>query len=416
MRRIILISILFLSCHCMGSSLFGQFPELEAYVQEAAQNNSGLRSTHDQYLAALESVPGTGTLPNPEISFGYFISPVETRVGPQQFRFSAMQMFPWFGTLSSREKVSEQMAKAKFETFIAERNQLALEVKTIWFGLYELEHSIKITEQHLEILHSFEQLATTRSEQGKGSMVDILRIQMETAKVENDLKFLKDKREIMIADFNRVLGRESNQSLTVRDTLPPAQLSWIKSQLQDSILSKNPGLKRFQRQSDAMALSGESVRKSGLPSFGVGINYIATGPRQGTTVEGNGRDAFLPMISLSLPIYREKYNSRTTEAELLQQSYESAEEDLANRLQVQMESVWREYEDAKRRDTLYSEQLEKAKQTQEILILGYTTSGKDFEEILRVQRMILDYEAQRVRAIRDQYIKIAQLEMLSGKY
>ena len=416
MRQLLLIYTLLLFSAVVKPDLYGQFPELDAYVQEASQNNSGLKSAHDRYLAALESVPGTGTLPNPEISFGYFISPVETRVGPQQFRFSAMQMFPWFGTLSSREKVAEQIAKTKFETFITGRNQLALEVKNNWFRLYEVEHSLKIKTQHLKILQSIEQLALTRSEQGKGSMVDILRIQMEMARLENELTLLEDKRKVFTADFNRALGREQNQPVTVRDSLPSPQLPWNSAQLQDSILGSNPDLKRLQLQSAAMALTVESVRKSGLPTFGVGINYIATGSRQGVSVEGNGKDAFLPMVSLTLPIYREKYNSRKSEAELLQRSYERAEEDLGNRLTFELTSTWLEFEDAKRREILYYGQLEKAYQAKDILLQRYTTSGTEFEEILRVERMILDFELERVKAVRDQYLKIAKLEMLAGNY
>ena len=72
---------------------------IDRYLVLAAENNPGLRSRFNAYMAALETVPQAGALPDPQLAFAYFIRPVETRLGPQEFRISASQMFPWFGTL-----------------------------------------------------------------------------------------------------------------------------------------------------------------------------------------------------------------------------------------------------------------------------------------------------------------------------
>ena len=92
--------------------------QLEEYLVIAAENNPGLRVKFNEYMAALEVAPQVKALPDPQAAFAYFISPVETRVGPQQFRFSASQMFPWFGTLQIQENVANQVAKAKYEVFL----------------------------------------------------------------------------------------------------------------------------------------------------------------------------------------------------------------------------------------------------------------------------------------------------------
>ena len=95
------------------SSLLSAQQELESYLQMAAENNPGLKAKFNSYMAALEVAPQVKALPDPTIAFGYFISPVQTRVGPQQFKISASQMFPWFGTLEAKENVAVQQAKAQ---------------------------------------------------------------------------------------------------------------------------------------------------------------------------------------------------------------------------------------------------------------------------------------------------------------
>lgn len=401
---------------CFNQAVTGQIPELEQYVAEAAENNPGLKSSFLQYQAALEKVPQVGSLPDPEVSFGYFISPVETRVGPQQARISAMQMFPWFGTLSSREEVATAMAKAKFEAFNATRNQLSFEVKKVWFQLYELEHSIKISELNLDILRSYEQLATTRSETGKGSLVDILRIQLEISELENQIQLLKDRRNPLRIDFNRILNREPLEEIIVRDSLPSAGLLMSQSETMDSIKTGNPILISLRYKQEAMLHSKEVAKKEGLPSFGAGLNYISVNKRDQVEVERNGRDAVLPMITVRVPIYQKKYKAKQREADFLRQSFQQSGEDFEYRLLANLEAVWVEWEDAKRREILYEDQELKANQAQDILVRSYSTGGKDFEEILRIQRMILKYQLETVRSIRDQYISLAHLEMLYGKY
>ena len=51
----------------------------------------------------------------------------------------------------------------------------------------------------------------------------------------------------------------------------------------------------------------------------------------------------------------------------------------------------------------------------EILITGYSTAGKDFEELLRMERMILKYSLELEKARADQNTAVAYLNYLMGK-
>ena len=86
------------------SAILSAQQELESYLLVAAAHNPGLKAKFNDYMASLELAPQVKALPDPTVSFGYFISPVETRVGPQQFKISASQMFPWFGSRRAKER------------------------------------------------------------------------------------------------------------------------------------------------------------------------------------------------------------------------------------------------------------------------------------------------------------------------
>ena len=90
---------------------------LEDYFQIATENNPSLQAQYKDFEAALQKVSQVSSLPDPTFSFGYFISPVETRVGPQRAKFSLSQMFPWFGTLEAQSDAASLMADANIRPF-----------------------------------------------------------------------------------------------------------------------------------------------------------------------------------------------------------------------------------------------------------------------------------------------------------
>ena len=101
-----------------------QAQTLEDHLQTAAENNPEIQAYFYEYLAALEKVPQVGTLPDPELSLGLFIRPMERFMGNQHADLQLMQMFPWFGTLRIQKDEASKMALASYEAFRSVRNQL----------------------------------------------------------------------------------------------------------------------------------------------------------------------------------------------------------------------------------------------------------------------------------------------------
>lgn len=389
---------------------------LDEYMEEAGRNNPELRYHYDQYLAALQRIPQVGALPDPEAGFGYFLSPVETRVGPQRLRLSAMQMFPWFGTLSARKDVAAMEAKAKHATFEAVRNALYFRLRKVWYQLADLQEAIQLSQQHLEILRSYERLALQRFENGRGTMVDVLRIQVEQKELENAIATLEDKQRPLVAAFNEVLNREPESLVVLPDTIvgPPFNIS--KTGVMDSIRSGNEHLKAIAWQREAADQALEVARLDGKPTFGLGLNYIMTGARSDVELPDNGKDVLLPMVSVRIPLYRAKYRAKQEEAKLRRSALDNLAAAKTNALASDLESNWVAIEDADRRIRHYEAQQVITAQAQAILVQTYTTGGKDFEEILRFERKLLDFELKVIHAVRDRSIAIAKIDLLYGRF
>ncbi|MEJ2004016.1 MAG: TolC family protein [Cyclobacteriaceae bacterium] len=201
------------------SPLVGTGQTLEEYFREAAENNPGLSAGYLEFEAALEQVEEAKSLPNTNISFGYFISPVETRVGPQQARFSLSQMFPWFGSLDAQGNAAALSAESAYQDFLQERNFLYYKVASAYYPIYELEKLLGIEQANLEILESYKSMANRQFANGRGAMVDVLRVDLQINDARTEIKLLEEKRRPLQTAFNRLLNRPDSMPVEVRDTL-----------------------------------------------------------------------------------------------------------------------------------------------------------------------------------------------------
>lgn len=444
---------------------------LDDYLKKAAENNPGLRSKFYSYQASLEKINQVGSLPDPQLSFGYFIEPMERYMGNQVADISLMQMFPWFGTLEAAEEEAALMAKAKYEAFNDAKSMLFFEVKSTWYELYLLQEEIKITEENLEILQTLEKLAinrlrsggtsqtgsskssTMKSEQpsassnGMGgmsmssqspttisstqkqsmssmgnsmntmstdnSMIDVLRVHLEINELQNKLELIHDSMKPLIVRFNYLLNRSEDEFVNIPDTLQPSQLPGKDNELANNIRSLNPMIRMLQKEEEAFIAQEEMNRKMGYPMIGLGLQYSIFQQRPGSMMEPN--NMVMPMATISIPLWRGKYDGAIEESKIRQKEISQLRLETGNQLISSYENVIKNFNDAERRVTLYQKQRDIAQQTLDLLIVQYSTSGTQFEELLRIQQQLFDYQLKSIKAVVDQNLSVAMIDRLIGR-
>ena len=413
MKTIITIIILSISTVAMFSQ-----DKLPEYLNTAAENNPGLKVKFNQYMSALQKAPQVGTLPDPQVTFGYFIMPVETRVGPQQFKMSAQQFFPWFGKLKANRNSADELAKAKYELFEDAKLKLFYDVKSAYYKLYFTSKAINITNENLVILESFKNLALIKVEAGLTSAVDELRIEMEIADLENQLALLRDKYFVESVAFNKLLNVDSNSDIQIPSELGEIPLEYSRQAVLDSIQSKNHQLTSIDFELSAMQQKEIAARKSGAPNFTIGIDYTIVGKLDNPSLDAsiNGKDVLLfPKIGVSIPIFRKKYNAMIKEAVILQEIARDKKIDKSNILETIFENVFKDYRDSERRVELYKKQTELANRAMRMLQTHYTANHINFEEILRMENRLLKYKLELEKARTDKNTAKAFILYLMGQ-
>jgi outer membrane protein TolC len=152
----------------------------------------------------------------------------------------------------------------------------------------------------------------------------------------------------------------------------------------------------------------------GRPMIGVGLTYMVLRPRMDEVMNApmGGDNMFMPMVTVSLPIYRKKNNGQRREAELLQQSAKQYQEAAKLDLFNELENSLYEYESNTKRLSLFHDQLEITKQAIRLMITSYSTGGSSMEEILRQRQSMLLYQQQQISAITEQHVTVSTIQKL----
>lgn len=436
---------------------------LEEYLMIAAENNPELKAKFLEYNASLQKIDQVGALPDPELSFGFVIMTGEPYFHEKVAEISIMQMFPWFGSLGAAKNEAALMAKAKYEQFNEAKSNLFMKIKKSWYELYLIEKEMEFVEENKKILKNIEQISldrfktgttgkidsfpefsasTGRTESNPGTndgmnmgggaapgisemsmpqmtqnsmdsmstggsgMIDILRIKIEMNELESRMLFLRDKKQSLISEFNSLLNRPPDEEITINAKLKPAELAESFEKMNETVKQDNFMLKMVEKEMDATLAMEKMNKKMGLPMIGLGLQYDTVMSKP---------DMFMPMITLSIPLWRSKYNAFVKESQIMLQSLSHQKISISNALSVMLKVSENNYNDAVRRLNLYREQTILAKQSLDLLIINYSVAGGKFEEVLSMQRKLLEYRLKEITAIVDSNIAVAEIHQLMGK-
>ena len=383
---------------------------LDDLMEKAVAENLELKVLEQEYLAAFEKAPQVSQLPDPEVGVGAFPLPVETRLGAQTARLSATQMFPWFGTLDSKADLENAKAKALYERIGTEQLNLFYELKTAYFRLYEMEQSQAIIQRNITLFEALERLALSKVESGKATAADVLRVQLKIEELQQELEILEAAKTNPTATINQLLNRPLETPITTTDSLSFALLSFDKDTLTKNIRENHPMLRMFELQQEVSRNAISLNELDGKPSFGVGMDYIMVNQRSDANPANNGRDILQLRASVKIPLYREKYSAKQAEENLKIAALENKKADVLSLFNATIEKAYADHQAAQLKMDLYEKQIDITQAAINILESEYSSKGNNFDELLRLEKELIDYDLKMLKAIVQSHIAKSNIE------
>jgi cobalt-zinc-cadmium efflux system outer membrane protein len=389
---------------------------LEDYLREAALNNAGLKGAFEQWKAAVGRVEQAGSLPDPRFTYGYFIREVETRVGAQRHKFGLSQVFPWSGKIEARRDAAAAEAKGARKRYEAAKLKLFFEVKEAFHEYAYLARAVEIANENLELVKHFEEVARAKYVAAAASHPDVIRAQVELARLEDRLRSLERLREPIAARLNSILNRKDSAMLPWPERGEFRAAKVERKQMLESLRAWNPELQGLSFEVQSAKSRLKLAEKESYPDIGVGLDWIETDEALARGTRDSGKDPIVLMFTLNLPVWRESYEAAEIEARARMRMASQQRIEAENSLVARAERVLYDFEDSVRKARLYGDVLvPKAEELLSASEVAYKAGSVSFLSLTDAERMLLEYELLYERSVTDHGQRLAELEMLAGR-
>tara|TARA_R100000306_G_scaffold17007_1_gene21084 strand:+ start:1132 stop:2343 length:1212 start_codon:yes stop_codon:yes gene_type:complete len=402
MRYIILIALVFFAFAEVNAQ------DLASYIQEAEKNNPEIQAFELRYNIAEEKVNEVNSLPNTEFNFGVMAIAPEMDMPMEQFSASVMQMLPWFGTISARENYASSIAEAQYVDIAIAKRKLSLSVSQSYYKLYAIRAKQLILDENIELLQTYERLALTSLEVGKASAVDVLRLQIRQNELVQQKEVLEQGFQAEQTLFNNLLNREENMSV---DVVEEMMIPDVDPLVLNENLQINPELIKYDKLYESVEQSELLNQKESGPMVGFGVQYI--NQKNSPMITSSFKDMVMPMLSISIPIFNNKYKSVTRQNELKQLEIKFQKEDRLNKLETLLAQGLYNRNATRIKFNVQTDNLKQAIDAEEILMKNYETGTIDFNDVLDVQELQLKFQINLIDSIKEYFTEYALINYLT---
>ena len=373
---------------------------LAVYIAEAIRNNPALMSEYQAYQAQMANAQGAGVLSDPQLSVGLFPQAIHHVNGKQLATITIMQMFPWFGTLKAGREQMEYKAQEAYQKFREKSLSTAFNVEKQWYSILATQEKVKAVKQKRALLNDIKKVAIylyknyTAGRDTK--MSDQLRLDAEEERLKEQTESLETQLTLQKQQFNITLHRRPNAALSLPDSIPLRQMptfNWTE------IERNNPKLAQYSAIQKAFKSQEEQARAKGMPMIGVGLQYMLNGKVDMPMMPNmNGKDMVMPMVSVTIPIYRKKITSAIHSAQLMERSAAYNYQSQLDALQSTYLSIEQRADDIKRKLKLYESEVSLLNRTLELMQKEYATGATSLTDILQTTRESIDYDLLKAEA------------------
>lgn len=383
---------------------------LAPLLETVRARNPDLHALDEERAAALDRAVAAGSMPHPSLGFAVRMLPLDTLSFNDDMmtmkEVMVRQEFPWFG----KRDLAREAAGKNADIAEAQRasQMLALEEITVsaYANLWLASASVEVVEGQREALGRFAHIARGRYAAGGGSQSDLLRADVEFARIDEPLLALDEAR----IESRATLAALADVDLAAVEGDPEAPpLPPLPENVEPFLAAvpSHPDLRAIAVQAEQHEVEARVAEKDRWPNPEVGIAY---GQRNDLP------DMIGAEVMFQIPVFASSKEDKLASASRSQaRAARSRADALQRRLESEVRAAWAAASRHHERIRLYDEEIVPRAERNLISATGAYQSGSvDFLTLLdaRVQLQNQQLEALRARA---SYVReLARLARASG--
>lgn len=381
-------------------------------VRLARQANPMLRAAQLGARAAADRVGPAGAWPDPQLQVGLMnrmASSLGASDDPMTMnQVQLMQTLPWPGKLGGARDAARHAALAVGADAAEQERMLVARVRMTYYDLAYADRALGVMRGTQALLRQFVDVSTAMYTVGSVPQQDVLRAQIEVARMTEEITRMEQERVAGAARLNALLGRDPAAIVGPLQLPEPVDSVPAVDTLVARALASRPALAAgAERVAAAQATIG-AARRELYPDIQLGIQY-------------QQRPQFPDMVSLtlgaSLPIFAgAKQLAVRGEMSALRDASRAELEDLRNETAARViETRARAVRDRNLTELYRASILPQAKAAVESALAGYRVGRVSFMQLLDNQMTVNRYETETLRLIADFHQALGELAALTGE-
>ena len=382
---------------------------LSQLAEDMRTNNPALRSAGALKDAAAAEVAAVRTWEDPMFVVGGVAGNETMRADEGDILYGVEQKLPLFG----KPRLQREAARAALATENASRDyqfqKMRVELARAAFRAALAGRVVALGEQDLAWLDTTSQLLENNARVGQTSLADVMRIQNERSRRQNQLQTDRDQLTQEKVSLNRLLNRNELSPWPALELPPVAGTVTYDTRLVDLALKYEPKTQMQRQQSKQAEAMVAIARRQSYPDVSAGLevrNYSG---------DGTFRQEMFT-LRMSLPWFnRDQIRADVSreQAKLSATQLELASEQAA--IREELHSLTVQADAARREALLYRDQIiPRTAATLDNVRAGWQAGQTPFREVLDTHRALLEAQLAYAKAVSEQYRVLAELVLCCG--
>ncbi|MBI2413953.1 MAG: TolC family protein [Deltaproteobacteria bacterium] len=401
-----------------AAALFSPMPSIaaEASVRDlvimAREKNPELKALSERARAARSRARAEGALDDPtlKVELEDLSTDDPLSISPSSAmltRYTVSQMFPFPGKRSLKRRMAEKEALSMDSELKAKALEIETGVKEAYYEVAFLKESIQRTAEIKELLSYMAKVAETRYATGQVSQQDVIKVNVETTMLSNDLITMEAEKAIAVSRLKSLIGLDQSDEVAEPSALPKGRVEFSTDGLIRRAVQENPEVRMVEYEAEANELGVDLARKDYWPDLMVGVAPIQ---RDGAF------DNYDLMFQINLPIWRSKYDARHEEASANASALRARAASMKNMKAFEVKEAALMVEAADRMRTLFETSLvPQVELAFESALKNYQTGKIDFLALLDTERDLKRTRIEYFKSLLEYNKRVSLLEKASGE-
>ena len=389
--------------------------DLAALLRHAAKQNPELKAAHARWQGTRHASVAARQWPEPTVSGGVFLRPVETRVGPQRARIGLTVPVPWPARLRLRGDAVLGQAVVERRRIDARLARLEAQIRGPWARRSWLAQVAGWYAAQRRLLVNLEPSVLARLRVGRATFADAQRLRLMIDGLADQVASARDEIVAVEAELRARANLPVDAQLAAggfeadpfAGNAPPTAEAFLPA------LAKQPDVLVGDAAIAAASAGIRVAETRGRPDFGVGIDWIMVGAARMADVADSGNDALMLRASVKLPVWRGSYDAQVDVARAKRREATASREATLRSAEARLAKLLYVLRDARRKRHLFAGQLVPRAQSALLTVVqGYVNGRAAFQSVVELQRQLLVYQVGLSTADRRRVEAQAQLEAL----